>query len=261
MSIAEEFQAALNASGQTLERQMSRHGLTLARVTNVTDPDKLNRVKCLPIENENLEETDWIYVMAPMGGKGCGQFFFPNVNDLVVLAYLGGDPQRPMVIGSTWNTEVRPPYVIDQGKVLNFSIRTPNGTELLFYDEKGKERVTVTMPSGTVFTMDDGQESVSVRDKGGDNALSMDLKGGDIRLKAGKKLTLSAGDTAITLEASGTITGKAKSKIALEAANIEEKANAKVAIQAAQAQVKANATLDLEASGPATLKGAIVNIN
>lgn len=261
MSIADEFQAALNASGQTFERQMSRLGLTLAKVTNVTDPDKLNRVKCLPIENEKLEETDWIYVMAPLGGKQCGQFFFPNVDDLVVLAYLGGDPQRPMVIGSFWNTEVKPPYTVDQGKVLNYSIKTPSGTELLFYDEKGKEKVTLTMPSGTVLTVDDENQAVSIKDKSGDNSLSMDLKGGNIELKAKTKLVLSAGDTSVTLEASGNITNKAKSKIASQAANIEDKANAKVAIQGAQVDVKADATMNLQASGPATLKGAMVNIN
>ena len=37
MGIAEQFQAALNASGQTYERRMARQGLTLATVTNITD--------------------------------------------------------------------------------------------------------------------------------------------------------------------------------------------------------------------------------
>ena len=115
MSIAEEFQAALNSAGYSLERQMERVGLTLAVVTNVSDPDKLNRVKCVPVENDQDEETDWCYVMAPMGGKECGQFFFPNVNDLVVLGYLNGDPHRPMVLGAYWNTKVKPPYVIQDG--------------------------------------------------------------------------------------------------------------------------------------------------
>ena len=103
MSIAEELQGVLGAAGSSLDRQMERVGLSLAVVTNVNDEQKLNRVKCLPIENENAEETDWCYVMAPLGGKQCGQFFFPNVNDLVVLAYLGGDPHRPMVLGAFWN--------------------------------------------------------------------------------------------------------------------------------------------------------------
>lgn len=262
MGIAEEFQAALNASGQTYERRMMRPGLTLATVTNITDPDKLNRVKCLPIENDqNQEETDWCYVMAPMGGNGCGQFFFPNVDDLVVLAYLGGDPHRPMVIGCWWNTQVKPPYVIDQGKILNYSVKTPTGTELLFYDEPGKQKVTLTLPSGTVLKIDDEKSAVAVQDKSGENALTMDLKGGNVELKAKTKLTLAAGSTTVTLESSGNITQKASNKVAISGATIEEKGSAKVAIEGATTEVKANAALTLQASGPASLKGAIVNIN
>ena len=261
MSIAEELQGVLGAAGSSLDRQMERVGLSLAVVTNVNDEQKLNRVKCLPIENENAEETDWCYVMAPLGGKQCGQFFFPNVNDLVVLAYLGGDPHRPMVLGSFWNTEVKPPYTIQDGKVYNYSIKTPTGTELLLYDEPNKQKVTLTLPSGTVLSIDDAAQAVALKDKNGDNALEMDLKGGNITLKAKTKLVLSAGQTTVTLESSGSITQKATSKIAMEAANIEEKGNAKVAVQGTTVEVKANATLDLQATGPTNVKGAIVSIN
>lgn len=261
MSIAEELQGVLGAAGSSLDRQMERVGLSLAVVTNVNDEQKLNRVKCLPIENENAEETDWCYVMAPLGGKQCGQFFFPNVNDLVVLAYLGGDPHRPMVLGSFWNTEVKPPYTIQEGKVYNYSIKTPTGTELLLYDEPNKQKVTLTLPSGTVLSIDDEAQAVALKDKNGDNALEMDLKGGNVTLKAKTKLVLSAGQTTVTLESSGSITQKASSKIAIEAANIEEKGNAKVAVQGTTVEVKANATLDLQATGPTNVKGAIVSIN
>ena len=89
----------------------------------------------------------------------------------------------------------------------------------------------------------------------------MDLKGGAIALKAKTKLTLSAGETTITLESSGAITVKASNKVSIEAANIEEKGSAKVAVEAGTAEVKAQASLTLQASGPAALKGAIVNIN
>ena len=261
MSIAEELQGVFNAAGGGLDRQMERVGLTLAVVTNVNDEEKLNRVKCLPIENQQAEETDWCYVMAPLGGKQCGQFFFPNVNDLVVLAYLGGDPHRPMVLGAFWNTEVKPPYTIQEGKVHNYSIKTPSGTELLFYDEPKKQKVTLTLPSGTVLSIDDEAQAVALKDKNGENALEIDLKGGNVTLKAKTKLVLSAGQTTVTLESSGNITQKASGKIAMEAANIEEKGNAKVALQGTTVEVKANATLDLQASGPANLKGAMVSIN
>lgn len=260
-NIAEELQAAMNSAGYGFEKQMYRPGLSLAVVTNINDEQKLNRVKCLPIENAQVEETDWCYVMAPLGGQECGQFFFPNVNDLVVLAYLGGDPHRPVVVGALWNTEVKPPYTIENGKVYNFSIKTPTGTELLFYDEPQKQKVTLTLPSGTTLIIDDENQAVALKDKGGDNALEMDLKGGNITLKAKTKLELSAGNTTVTLESSGNLTAKAGTKVAVEAPTIEEKGNTKVSVQGAAVEVKATGTLNLQASGPTTVKGAMVNIN
>ena len=161
-NIAQELQAAMSAAGNNLEWQTRRPGLSLAVVTNINDDQKLNRVKCLPIENNQVEETDWCYVMAPMGGKEHGQFFFPSVNDLVVLAYLGGDPHRPLVLGAIWTAQVPPPYTIQNGKVHNYSIKTPTGTELLFYDEPKKQKVTITLPSGTVLTIDDGNQAVAL---------------------------------------------------------------------------------------------------
>ena len=261
MSIADELQAAMYGMGQGLERQMERSGLSLAVVTNVKDEQKLNRVKCLPIENEQVEETDWCYVMAPLGGKECGQFFFPSVNDLVVLGYLGGDPHRPFVLGAFWNSEVKPPYIIQDGKVHNFSIKTPSGTELLFYDEPEKQKVTLTLPSGTVLTIDDENQAVSLKDQKGENALEMDLKGGNVTLKAKTKLTLSAGETSVLLESSGNLTQKASSKVSIEAATSEEKGSAQVTIQGAATEVKGDSTLNLQASGTAALKAGIVNIN
>ena len=260
-NIAEELLDAVNGAGLSMEQRMQRPGLSLGIVTNVSDEAKLNRVKCLPIENEQVEETDWCYVMAPLGGSGCGQFFFPNVNDLVVLAYLGGDPHRPLVLGALWNSQVPPPYTIQEGKVYHFSIKTPGGSELLFYDEPKKQKVTLTLPSGVTLTMDDENQSVALRDSGGDNALVMDLKGGSVTLQAKTKLTLSAGSTAITLESAGNLTVKADREIGVETATLSEKGSAAVNIQGAQVEVKATGTLDLQASGVTTVKGGMVNIN
>ena len=253
-------------------------GLTIAKVTNVTDKEKLNRVKCLPLgDNNDAEETDWCYVMTPMGGKERGTFFFPQVDDLVILAYLNNDNQRPLVLGSLWTTASAPPYTIDEGKVQDYSIRTPKKIELLFHDEDSKFKASLTMPSETALTLDDEKKSITLKDKEGKNALTMDLDKGEISLKADKKLTLSAGDTSITLESGGKVTIKGSAdiniesganlklkgtpKLSAQATSVEIKADGQLNLQGAQTAVKANATLDLNASGPASLKGAIVKIN
>ena len=94
-NIAEELLGAMDGGWPGHGAAHAAAGAVPGHRTNVNDEGKLNRVKCLPIENEQVEETDWCYVMAPLGGKECGQFFFPSVNDLVVLAYLGATPTVP----------------------------------------------------------------------------------------------------------------------------------------------------------------------
>lgn len=261
MGIAEQLQAVMDAAGQGVEAQMRRPGLTLAKVTNINDEQKLNRVKCLPIENEQAEETDWCYVMAPLGGKSCGQFFFPNVDDLVVLGYLGGAPHRPMVLGGFWAPQVPPPYTIQEGKVYNFSIKTPQGTELLFYDEPAKQKVTLTLPSGTTLTIDDEAQAVALKDKNGENALEMDLKGGNAVLKAKTQLLLAAGETKITLTSQGEVGVSASQKVSVETATLEEKGSAAVTIQGGQTKVEGTGSLDLQSNGSTTVKGIMVSIN
>ena len=56
MSIAEQLGSLSREMGMEMRRGMDRHGLTLAKVTNVTDPDKFNRVKCLPVGSEGEKE-------------------------------------------------------------------------------------------------------------------------------------------------------------------------------------------------------------
>ena len=137
MSIAEQLDAMMGLTGGVTGREMDRSGLTLGKVTNISDDNELNRVKCLPIGGKEGEETDWCYVMTPMGGNECGMFFFPQVGDLVVLAYLDDDPHRPLVLGSLWNAEVEPPYkVTKKGKAEDYILRTPKGIELLLHDHE-----------------------------------------------------------------------------------------------------------------------------
>lgn len=265
MSIAEQLDSLSREMGMGLRRGMDRRGLTLAKVTNVTDPEKFNRVKCLPIGSENTEskeETDWCYVMAPAGGMERGIFWFPRLDDLVVLAYLDDDPHRPLVIGSLWTTEVKPPYTVEEGKVQEYAMRTPSKIELLMHDEEKKHKVTLTLPSGTTLVLDDETQKVELRDKESKNALLMDLKEGNISLTAANKIELSAGGEAtVTLEKAGNITIKASQKVAMEGVNVEEKASANLKLEGATAAVKSSGTLELTATGNTTLKGLMVNIN
>ena len=255
MSLAEQLDALMGNAGVMPGRDMSRFGLTLARVTNITDDKNFNRVKCLPIGSEAREETDWCYVMTPMGGTDCGMFFFPQVDDLVVLAYLDQDVHRPLVLGGFWNTEVTPPYQVKDGVFYEYSIRTPKKTELLLYDEEEKQAATLAMRSGTMLRLDDenGKKMIQLQDKDGGNSLVMDLEAGEITLKAASKITLDVGGNQIVIDSGGNITIKGSATIKTEGTDIQSKATNGLKMESAQ--------MDLSASVQASLKGGMVKIN
>lgn len=274
MSLLDQISNALANSG---DKAFQYGGLTLATVTNIKDDENLSRVKCLPISAPKEEETDWCYVMAPMGGQECGVCFFPQVNDLVVLAYLGNDPHRPLVLGSFWNSERKPPTPIRDGKVEEYAVRTPKKIDIRLHDEDQKQRVTLTMPSGAVLTVDDGEQKAELRDQDGRNALTLDMKGGKVTLKAekelnltaGEKVTIHAGDTRITLEkggnlsleCKGTLSMNAKGSIKADSASITGKATGKLSLKGGTAEVNADGTLDLKASGITSVKGTLLKLN
>lgn len=251
----------MDRGGNQIGRDMNHFGLCMAKVTNINDDKKLNRVKCLPIGAKDEAETDWCYVMSPMGGSGRGLCLYPQVGDLVVLGYLDGDPHRPMVLGSFWNSETKAPLDITEGKAEEYCLLTPNNIRIHLHDVDGEQKLTVSMPSGISITLDDGQKLAELTDESGDNVFSMKFENGEAAISAKSKLILSAGKTTLTLESGGNITMKGNGKISLDGANIEEKAKSKLSLKGATAEMKSDGMLNINASGPASVKGSIVKLN
>jgi type VI secretion system secreted protein VgrG len=90
----------------------------------------------------------WIRVSQPWAGAGCGFQFIPRVGSEVVVGFVGGDPDRPMVVGSVTNATQPPNDPLPVRKARS-SIRTrsyPGGggwNEIAFEDDAGQEAVVV----------------------------------------------------------------------------------------------------------------------
>lgn len=243
--------------------QGSVFSLTLATVKNIKDEENLNRVKCLPIGAPDGELTDWCYVMTPMGGKETGLFMFPQVGDLVVLGYLENDPHRPIVLGSYWTTESPAPVKVENGKAEDYCLKTPKKVDLTLHDEDKKQKITITMPSGIVVEIDDEKQTVTTKDKSGDTAMTMKMKSneGEIELKAKSKITLSSGNSSITLEKSGKIMIKGTDNIILDGKSVICKSKGTAVMQGMDVSIKANNDLNMKTTGTASLKGTLLKLN
>lgn len=257
--IAEMLNSSMSDGGQ--KGQGNAFSLTLATVKNIKDDKNLNRVKCLPVGAPDGELTDWCYVMTPMAGKERGLFLFPQVGDLVVLGYLENDPHRPIVLGSYWTTESPAPLKVEKGKAEDYCFKTPKNVEIKLHDQNKKQKLTVTMPSGTVLEIDDEKELVTAKNKDGDTSLTMKMKSGDIELKAKSKITMAAGNSSMTLDKSGKITVKGTDNILLDGKSVIAKSKGTGVMQGLDISIKATKELNVKTTGTATVKGSLLKLN
>jgi type VI secretion system secreted protein VgrG len=90
----------------------------------------------------------WVRVAQPVAGKAWGSMSLPRVGQEVIVNFLEGDPDRPLVTGCVYNADQTPPYKLpDNRSITTFkSYSYPGGdgfNELRFEDKKGKEQVFV----------------------------------------------------------------------------------------------------------------------
>jgi type VI secretion system secreted protein VgrG len=94
----------------------------------------------------NDQSSCWIHVSQPWGGAGFGGMNLPRVGQEVLVEFLGGDPDRPIIVGRVYTNLQKVPYKLPAGKTQSGwkSESSPGGggsNELRFEDAKGKEQV------------------------------------------------------------------------------------------------------------------------
>ena len=114
--------------------------------------DKYGRIKVqFHWDREGKEDENsscWLRVSSPWAGKGFGAISLPRIGHEVVVDFLEGNPDRPLVTGSVYNGDNMPPYTLPaNATVSTFKSRSSLGggatnfNELRFEDKKGKEYI------------------------------------------------------------------------------------------------------------------------
>jgi type VI secretion system secreted protein VgrG len=97
----------------------------------------------------------WIRVSQNWGGKGWGGMFIPHTGQEVIVQFLEGDPDSPLITGRVYNAENMPPVELPGGKTQSI-IRDHGANEILMEGDGGKQRITMYSPhSETFFSMGD----------------------------------------------------------------------------------------------------------
>jgi type VI secretion system secreted protein VgrG len=87
----------------------------------------------------------WIRVAQNWAGKKWGAIFTPRIGQEVIVDFLEGDPDQPIITGRVYNAEQMPPYKLPDEKtkstIKTFSSKGGGGfNEIRFEDKKGSEQ-------------------------------------------------------------------------------------------------------------------------
>lgn len=265
--------------------------------------DKYARVK-LQFHWDRYGKSDeksscWVRVSQLWAGKKWGGMFIPRIGHEVVVDFLEGDPDRPLVTGRVYNGDNMPPYGLPDNRTRS-TVQTRSslkGTqetfnELRFEDKKNEEEVyfhaekdfnRVVENDDTLKVgfdkKDKGDQTIEVfnnqtvkigTSEADDGSQTIEIyKDRTTTLKTGDEtLTITSGDRTIKISAGKSTTTAAQSielKVGGSSIKIEP---AKITLKAAQIAIQGDAQVDVKSpmtnvSGDAmlVLKGGLVKIN
>ncbi|NNF00942.1 MAG: type VI secretion system tip protein VgrG [Pyrinomonadaceae bacterium] len=97
---------------------------------------------------ENADSSCWMRVGTLWAGKQWGVIHIPRIGQEVIVDFIEGDPDRPIIVGSVYNPDTMPPYTLPDNKTQSgVKSRSSKGgspenfNEFRFEDKKGEEEV------------------------------------------------------------------------------------------------------------------------
>lgn len=187
------------------------YGVYPAIVKDLNDPEGEGRIRVRLPWSPDPDEEDyeaWARLATMLAGKGFGSWFRPDVGDEVLVAFEGGNPRRPYVVGGLWNGKDLPNKDVRNDTPNNVKeIRTKSGARITIDDTDGSEKITIKTPGGHEITMDDSDRKLRLSDSN-NSTVEMGPSGVSINT-GGKKLDITASDVTISASAVNVNAGMA----------------------------------------------------
>jgi type VI secretion system secreted protein VgrG len=227
--------------------------------------DKHGRVKIqfywdrLGKKDEN--SSCWVRVSHPWAGKGWGSLSIPRIGQEVLVEFLEGDPDLPIIVGKVYNADQMPPYDPSKGGVVSgLRSNTHKGkgyNEMSMDDTAGKEKITIhaQYDMSTTVEHDDTQHIVS-----GNRTINIDAGTHTETIKGDTTINVTDGKQSNTVNKSIDITSKT--------AYIHLKADTEIQLEVGSSKLlmKKDGTIEMtgidiavKGSKMVTIKGGIVH--
>jgi type VI secretion system secreted protein VgrG len=105
----------------------------------------------------------WIHSSQPWGGSGFGGTNLPRIGQEVIVDFVGGDPDRPMIVGRIYTNLQKTPYKLPANKTQsgwksNSSPSTGGFNEMMFEDKAGQELVRMRAEKDMTTRVNNNQD-------------------------------------------------------------------------------------------------------
>jgi phage baseplate assembly protein gpV len=151
----------------------------------------------------------------PVGTQRIGGVAIPNIDDLVLVQFLGGDIHAGFIVGRFYNDKDRPP----QAKAKEFVYVSPDAAE------SGVRRMYLEFPNGNTLTLDDDKLLIEM----GQSTLTINHSGDIVVNSANSNITLTDGNGTNLLDiqvSAGEVKLQGQTKVVVDAPQIELAAGA-----------------------------------
>jgi type VI secretion system VgrG family protein len=116
--------------------------------------DEYGRYKVkLPFDRRNEDDgkaSHWVRMMQPYGGSGEGMHFPLRKGTRVLLSFIGGDPDRPVIAGTISDCGEQA-SIVNATNQTNSMIKSSGGNKIELEDMKGNNRIKLESPTNDTY--------------------------------------------------------------------------------------------------------------
>jgi type VI secretion system secreted protein VgrG len=120
----------------------------------------------------NEESSCWIRVSHPWAGRNWGAISIPRIGQEVIVDFLEGDPDQPIITGRVYNAQQMPPYGLPADQTQSgIKSRSSKGgapsnfNEIRFEDKKGQEQIFLQAEKNWVIRVKSDQTATIGHDR------------------------------------------------------------------------------------------------
>jgi type VI secretion system secreted protein VgrG len=191
------------------------------------------------VGTKNENSSCWVRLTESWAGKNWGTIFLPRIGQEVVVEFINGDPDRPLVTGRVYNATHMPPYALPDNKT-QCGLKTRSSkqgaaadfNELRFEDKKGAEDIyfhaqkdfhrvvendddlqvlhdqTITITNARTLTVKDADETITIEKgnrsrtvKKGNDTLLVETGNREVTVKTGNDThTVTTGNRVVSVD-------------------------------------------------------------